>query len=153
MPARSVHGATRWLAVSLLLVLAVGCSRGPDASALRAEVKGKLDQRFKPGLFDLVALRRQGSAPMPASDAGAQRLAVYFNATLTLAQGYDFGNWEGLSPGSLDFVLGATEKGILGVKPGESRPGDVIKVYGSSTYEWRDGRWQGVEAAAPGVTR
>ena len=109
---------------------------GPMPTALRAEVQGKLDQHFKPGLFELVGLRRQGSAPLPGVGTGAKRLAVYFNATLKLNQGYDFGDWEGLSPGTLAQVLGATEKGIYGVKAGESRPGEVIKVYGSSTYEW-----------------
>jgi TRAP transporter TAXI family solute receptor len=136
-----------------LSVLVVGCSRGPDATALRSEVKTRLDQRFKPGLFELEGLRRQGSAPLPGSESGASRLAVYYNATLKLNQGYDFGNWEGLSPGTLAQVLGATEKGIYGVKAGETRPGDVIKVYGSSTYEWVDNRWQNVESAAAGVTR
>lgn len=144
------------LAVALSLVLAVaalGCSRGPDASALRTEVKSKLDQRFKPGLFELVSLRRQGSAPLPDAESGTSRLAVYYNATLKLAQSYDFGDWEGLSPGTLAQVLGATEKGIYGVKAGETKPGEEIRVYGSSTYEWVGNRWQGVETAATGVSR
>src|SRR5262245_12341284 len=137
----------------LLAVMALGCSRGPDATALRSEVKMKLDQRFKPGLFELVGLRRQGSAPLPSSDGGASRLAVYYNATLKLTQGYDFGSWEGLSPGTLAQVLGATEKGIFGVKAGETRPGDEIRVYGSSTYEWTGNQWRSVEAVTNGVTR
>lgn len=143
------------LALSLLMavVMAVACSRGPDATALRSEVKTKLDQRFKPGLFELVGLRRQGSAPLPDSEGGASRLAVYYNTTLKLNQGYDFGNWEGLSPGTLAQVLGATEKGIFGVKAGETRPGDEIRVYGSSTYEWTDNQWRTVEASTSGVTR
>ena len=146
-------GATRWiLLVAVVSALTtVGCSRGPDETALRAEVQGKLDQRFKPGLFGLVRFRRQGSAPLPASEAGGNRLAVYFNATLTLTQGYDFGDWQGLSPGTLAHVLGATEKGLFGIKAGESRPGEVIKVYGSSTYEWAGNRWRSVEATSSGV--
>ena len=145
------------LTLTLSFILAVmtlaACSRGPDAPDLRNEVKAKLDQRFKPGLFELVALRRQGSAPLPSSESGVSRLAVYFNTSLKLAQSYDFGDWEGLSPGTLAQVLGATEKGIFGVKAGESRPGDLIKVYGSSTYEWVGNRWQSVEATTEGVTR
>jgi TRAP transporter TAXI family solute receptor len=137
----------------MLVMTALGCSRGPDATALRAEVQGKLDQRFKPGLFELVGLKRQGSAPLPGSEAGAKRLAVYFNATLRLNQSYDFGNWEALSPATLAQVLGATEKGIVGVKVSESRPGDTIKVYGSTTYEWANDRWHGVDAATAGVAR
>jgi TRAP transporter TAXI family solute receptor len=133
-------------------MLVAGCSRGPDAPALRAEVQGKLDQRFKRGLFELVALRRQGSAPLPGS-GDARRLAVYFNATLKLTREYDFGNWEGLSSGTLAQVLGATEKGIIGVRTGQAqtRPGELIRVYGSSTYRWADGQWQGVDATPPGL--
>jgi TRAP transporter TAXI family solute receptor len=145
-----------WTGLAVLLAVTttiVGCSRGPDAAALQKEVQGKLDQRFKPGLFGLDRFRRQGSAPLPASDAGAKRLAVYFNATLKLNQGYDFGDWEGLSPATLAHVLGATEKGILGLKTGENRPGEVIQVYGSSTYEWSGDRWASVEATTAGVAK
>src|SRR5262245_1331851 len=105
--------ATAILATALATTLlgTIGCSRGPDATALTAGLRAKLDQRFKPGLFELAGLRRQGSAPLPGSEAGAKRLAVYFNATLRLAQPYDFGSWEGLSLATLAQVLGATEKG------------------------------------------
>ena len=152
-----LHGtglrARGWMALAALVLTAVGCSRGPDEGALRTEVQGKLDQRFKPGLFGLTRFRRQGSAPLPASESGAKRLAVYYNATLTLNQGYDFGNWEALSPATLAQVLGATDKGIYGLKGGENRPGELIQVYGSSTYEWSGDRWQNVEATSTGVTR
>lgn len=142
------------LAASILLAtVATGCSRGPDAAALRTEVQAKLDHRFKPGLFEIVGLKRQGSAPLPAAESGASRLAVYFNATLELTRAYDFGNWESLSPGTLAQVLGATEKGIYGVKAGANRSGELIRIYGSSTYEWRGDRWQGVDATAPSVVR
>jgi TRAP transporter TAXI family solute receptor len=142
------------VAGAVLVAAALGCSRGPDAAALRTEVKAKLDQRFKPGLFDLVGLRRQGSAPLPTTETGTKRLAVYYNASLKLNEGYDFGSWEGLSPGTLAQVLGATEKGIYGVRAGETRSGDVINVFGSSTYEWTGDRWQNVDAtSAGGVAR
>jgi TRAP transporter TAXI family solute receptor len=134
-------------------VMAVGCSRGPDAPALQKEVQGKLDQRFKPGLFGLVGFRRQGSSPLAGSDAGAKRLAVYYNATLKMNQGYDFGDWEGLSPATLAHVLGATDKGIVGLKAGENQPGELIKVYGSSTYEWSGDKWQSVDTTPAGVAK
>ena len=153
LTARTARWTSVGMALLALLAATASCSRGPDAGDLRAEVKGKLDQHFKPGLFELVGLRRQGSSPLPASDTGKKRLAVYYNATLKLNQGYDFGNWEGLSPGTLAQVLGATEKGIYGVKAGESRPGEVIKVYGSSTYEWAGDRWQASTPSRPASPR
>jgi TRAP transporter TAXI family solute receptor len=148
--------ARRWTVLAILvaaIVMAVGCSRGPDAAALQKEVQAKLDQRFKPGLFGLVGFRRQGSSPLPGSDTGANRMAVYYNATLKMNQGYDFGDWEGLSPATLAQVLGATDKGIFGLKAGANQPGELIKVYGSSTYEWSGDRWRGVEATTAGVTK
>ena len=58
----------KWLALVLLLA---ACSRGPDEAALRADVQGRLDQSFKPGLLELAALKRQGSSPL-----GAERVLV-----------------------------------------------------------------------------
>src|SRR5688572_9750068 len=149
---RASSSATRCIALVAVAcaLTTTACARGPDEVALRAEVQGKLDQRFKPGLFGVVGFRRQGSAPLPASERG-NRLAVYFNATLRLTQGYDFGDWQGLSPGTLAHVLGATEKGLFGIKAGDSRPGEVIKVYGSSTYEWAGDRWRSVDTTSSGV--
>jgi TRAP transporter TAXI family solute receptor len=128
-----------------------GCARGPDEQAIRAEVQEKLAHQLKTGLFDLAALKRRGSSLLPAADNGAKRLIVYFNATLRFAQDYDFGGWEELSPASLAYVLGATEKGLVGLKPG-NRIGDELYVYGSSTYEQSGDGWKGVVSAADGTT-
>ena len=135
------------------IVLGAGCSRGPDKKALQAEVQEKLSKRFQPGVLQLVSLRRQGSAPLQASESGAKRLIVYFNATIKLLKNYDFGDWEGLSPASLANVLGATEKGISGIKPQENRQGDLIRVFGSSTYERSKDKWVSVDVAKREVSR
>jgi TRAP transporter TAXI family solute receptor len=120
---------------------------------LQAEVQEKLAKRFQPGVLELVSLRRQGSAPLQTSESGAKRLIVYFNATIKLLKNYDFGDWEGLSPASLANVLGATEKGISGIKPQENRQGDLIRVFGSSTYQWSQEKWVSVDVAKRGVAR
>jgi len=67
-----------------------------------------------------------GQRPLSASEKGEKRLIVYFNAAVKLLKAYDFSDWEGLSPASLANVLGATEKGLSGIKPQESRQGDLI---------------------------
>lgn len=139
------------LGLGLALLLLGGCARGPDEAALRQEVQEKLARQIVPGLFEMAALQRRGSAPLPAADDGAKRLVVYFNATLQFAQDYDFGGWEKLSPASLAYVLGASEKGLLGLKPSNSA-GDRVYVYGSSTYEWSDDGWTSVASTAGGVT-
>jgi len=128
----------RWLV--LLLALA-GCSRGPDHAVLEEQVQQQIENRFKPGLLELAALKRQGSSPQPAGENGGERVLVYYNATLRLKEGYDFKDWEGMSPATLAQVLGAREKGVLGVKAKDNQPGDLLYVYGSSTFERSGDQW------------
>jgi TRAP transporter TAXI family solute receptor len=80
-----------------------------------------------------VSLRRQGSAPLPGGE-GAKREIVYFNATLQLVQDYAFGGWDQLAPSSVAYTLGATDKGVFGMRP-EGRAGDLVRAYGSAVYE------------------
>ncbi|MFI5315451.1 MAG: TAXI family TRAP transporter solute-binding subunit [Myxococcota bacterium] len=137
-------------ALLCLLVLAA-CSRGPSESELRKQVEEKLTRDLKPGLFEIVALRRTGSAPLAAAADGSKRLIVYFNGTLRFADNYSFGSWEELSRANLAYVLGATEKGISGVTD-ENRAGDLVYVYGSSTYQMSDGKWVPTASAASRVS-
>ena len=123
----------------VLLLLLAACSRGPDQATLQKQVQGQIDQSFKPGLLELAALKRQGSSPLPGG-----RMVVYYNATLRLKEGYDFKDWEGLSPATLAQVLGAREKGVIGVKAKENQPGDLLYVYGSGTYERSATGWTAV---------
>jgi TRAP transporter TAXI family solute receptor len=136
--------------ISLLAVFVLAaCSRGPDEAALKSEVQGRIDKIFKPGLLELAALKRQGSSPLPAAQSSAERVLVYFNATLRLREGYDFKDWEGLSPATLAQVLGGKERGVFGVKARENQPGDLLRVYGSGVYERSAQGWAAV-AAGPG---
>jgi TRAP transporter TAXI family solute receptor len=134
----------------LLLSLAAGaaCTRGADESRLRADLQSRLDKDVKPGLFEVAALRREGSAPVPAGDSGASRVVVYFNATLNLGQDYSFGAWNQLGTSSLAYALGATEKGLFGVQQ-QNRAGDTIRAYGSAIYEQSSEGWTLVAGAAP----
>ncbi len=140
--------------IFIVLLLFLGaCSRGPDEAALKSDVQGRIDKSFKPGLLELAALKRQGSSPQPKAESGAERVLVYFNATLRLKQGYDFKDWEGLSPATLAQVLGGREKGVLGVKAKENQPGDLLRVYGTGTYERSADQWVAVAAATQDVSR
>jgi len=137
---------------ALMMSLSVpACSRGPDTDALQQEVQEKLNGSFKPGLFEVASLKRQGSAQLPASEQGASRAVVYYNLTLRLLEGYDFNDWEALSPATLANVLGATEKGIVGLSSEQTQPGATIRVYGSSTYERSGDAWMPV-AFSPGAS-
>jgi TRAP transporter TAXI family solute receptor len=140
------------LFITVLLLLGA-CSRGPDQAALKAEVQEKIDKSFKPGLLELAALKRQGSSPQSAGPGGAERVLVYYNATLRLKEGYDFKDWEALSPATLAQVLGGREKGVFGVKAKENQPGDLLRVYGTGTYERSGERWNAVAAATRDVSQ
>jgi len=135
------------------LVAATGCSRGPDEAALKSEVQQKIDKSFKPGLLELAGIKRQGSSPLPASESGAPRVVVYYNATLRLKEGYDFKDWEGLSPATLAQVLGGRERGVIGVKAKDNQPGDLLRVYGSSIYERAGDAWAAVAGAQRDVSQ
>ena len=75
-----------WVCAALTAALgAAGCTRDIDEPRLEADLKTRLNRDLKPGLFKLVSLQRQGSAPLPGGE-GAKREVVYFNATLQLAQ-------------------------------------------------------------------
>jgi TRAP transporter TAXI family solute receptor len=138
----------RGLAVVLLL-LAAGCSRGPDEAVLTKQVEEQIAKSFKPGLLELAGLKRQGSGPLPDG-----RVVVYYNATLRLKEGYDFKDWEGMSPATLAQALGARERGVIGVKAGaENRPGDLLRVYGTGIYERTPAGWKGVAGAQRDVAQ
>ena len=98
------------------MLLATGCTRGVDESRLTADLQGRLDRELSPDLFDLVALRREGSAPLPAGESGAKRVIVYFNASLRLVRDYTFGGWDQLAASSVAYALGATDKGVFGLQ-------------------------------------
>jgi TRAP transporter TAXI family solute receptor len=136
----------------LVLVLLCACSRGPEEAALKTQVQQQVEKSFKPGLLELAALKRLGSSPLPAAENGAERVLIYYNATLRLREGYDFKDWEGLSPATLAQVLGGREKGVFGVKAKENQPGDLLRVYGSGTYERSGEGWNVVAASGRDVS-
>jgi TRAP transporter TAXI family solute receptor len=139
-----------WWGWTLLLVAAGGCTRAADEARLTTDVQTRLDRELSPDLFTLVGLKREGSAPLPAGESGAPRVIVYFNASLRLARDYTFGGWDQLAPASVAYALGATDKGVFGLKAA-NRAGEVVRAYGSAVYEETPDGWVTV-AAAPAAT-
>jgi TRAP transporter TAXI family solute receptor len=131
----------RWLRIVVLAaVAAAGCARGADQARLQSDLQQRLDRDVKPDLFEVVGVRREGSAPLPAGAGGADRVVVYYNATLRLKSNYQFGGWEQLGGASLAYALGATEKGVFGLTP-DNKAGDVVRAYGSAIYERTADGW------------
>ena len=136
-----------WLA--LLLALAVlalaGCARGPEASFVKDAVQSQLDAALGGRVLTVESLKTSGSAALKGADG---RL-IFFNARLKLARDYDFTQWDAHSVASLGALLGATPKGVVGLKAEGNRAGDVIGVFGTAAFARRDGRYEQVALAAP----
>jgi len=133
--------------LALVLMASAACARGADAERVKADLQERLNRDVMPDLFRVVAVRREGSAPVPAGESGASRVVVYFNATLELTQPYNFGSWDELGSSSVAYALGATEKGLFGLQP-QNKAGDLVRAYGSAIYERAaDGGWMPVETS------
>jgi TRAP transporter TAXI family solute receptor len=137
-------------AVVTTALVVSGCARGADEARLRADLQARLEAGVKPGLLTVVALRRAGSAPLPADESGTPRVVVYFNTTLRLAEDYRFGGWDQLAPSSIAFALGATEQGLIGLKT-ENTAGELVRAYGSAVYQQSPDGWVPVSAPLPGT--
>ena len=130
-------------AVFLLVALfASACERLPGADTLRDEIAGVLAEEFRPGILEVVSIRRMGSAPHRDKATDDQRLTIYFNAELRFREDFDLTAWDALNAASLAFLLGATDKGIDGIQQGGNRQGDVLRVHGSRIYALRQGAWR-----------
>lgn len=136
----------------LLLVLAVavllaGCQDGPGEAEVERDVQARVTQAFGSGGAQIDTLRRAGSSPLAADADGRDRRIVYYNAKLTLERDIDLSSWQSLNVGAVADLLGATEKGITGLKQGGNQKGDTILVHGTVTYVDDQGQWQPVQTA------
>ena len=138
-PSRRRPGALLALGLALSVV---GCGQGPDSSALTQEIQGKLDGQFGDGIFRVTSLQRNGSYPYSEKDDPTPRLLLYFKACIEFLQDYSLTQFDKLNAGALATSLGATPDGIEGIEPDGNELGDVLKVFGTSTYaQGSDGGW------------
>ena len=128
--------------LSLIVVglLVAGCGGGPDTATLEKEIQENLDSQFKPGLLKVSTMKRMGSAP--SNTGGGKVVLVYYNSQLEFLEDHNLTSWEDLNVGALAQVLGATEKGIKGVKSQGNKTGDILQVHGRATYIGENGGWK-----------
>ena len=143
--------ALYFVLMPLFCLFLAACERGPEESRLRDQVQQMLETEFKPGLFEVVTLKRLGSAPSKEKATADERLIVYFNTRLKFLEDYNLSAWDQLSIGSLSFLLGATEDGISGFHPGGNQRGDILEVHGTAQYALRSGDWQAVRFISDGT--
>lgn len=133
------------LAVTAALLLAAGCSRGPDAADVREALQAQLDAALGGRVLTVKSLVPAGTASLSGRDGRLQ----YFNAELEFDRDYDFTNWNAHSVSSLAALLGAGPKGVIGLKEGGNRDGDTLGVYGSAAFQKQGDRWTLVALAPP----
>lgn len=146
-----MRSLTRLCVALLLLGLLAGCDRGPDADTAKAVLQERLKAALKPQVTDIVSFRRLGSGPLPAAPDGKPRRIVYYNAILRLSQDVDFTSWNGLNVVAFAALLGATERGLIGIKSDGNKSGDELRVHGSATFVDENGTWTPVAWVAPSV--
>jgi TRAP transporter TAXI family solute receptor len=134
-------------ALVVLLLMLAGCTRGPDAGALKQDVHKRLAQALPPGALTLAGLERRGSQHDAKAPAGETRRTVYYDAELKLERDFDFGAWDGPGVAGLVSALGAGPKGITGIASGGNRAGDVIRAHGTALYKREADGWVAVAPA------
>jgi TRAP transporter TAXI family solute receptor len=133
--------------LAFMALLISGCDRQPTVESLHSEIAEVLDHEFRQDLFELVSVRRLGSAPYRDADTGDQRLTVYFNVQIRFREAFDLTTWDGLNGASIAFLLGATEKGVHGIRQGGNNVDDILRVHGSRVYALRQGKWRALPTA------
>ena len=140
----------RLVAVLLLAWVLTGCGGGPEVDALKSGVAERLANALPAGTVTLVGLERRGSQSDTKAPAGETRRMVYFDADLKLERDFDFGAWDSPGVAGLISALGTGPKGIVGIKTGGNKAGDVIRAYGTALYKREGDAWVGV---VPGAYR
>ena len=135
----------RFLSVLVLglLALLAGCGTpAPGVEEVRGIVEERLATAFPEPVVEVTRLKRLGSGPLAATAAGEARRLVYYDAELTLQRDFDFSSWQTLNLAAFANLLGATEKGISGLRQGGNKQGDRLQVHGSVTFVEVAGAWQ-----------
>jgi len=138
----AVRTMTLLMAAVVSLFLLAGCRNGPRRSDVQASIQTTLDESFSPGLFRIRHLKRRGHYPYTPEGDERDHVLVYYDAELELARDHTLSDWDALNVGSLISVLGATPKGVKGVKAEGNEAGDVLHVHGAAAFAKEGDGWQ-----------
>jgi TRAP transporter TAXI family solute receptor len=128
----------------LAALLLAGCGTGPDEDTLKADVGARLAQALPEDTLSVVDFARRGSQSDTKAPGGETRRVLYFDAALKLERDFDFGAWD--SPGVAGIVsaLGTGPKGIVGIKSGGNKAGDILRAHGTALYTRGKDGWHAV---------
>jgi TRAP transporter TAXI family solute receptor len=137
----------RALLWSLVLLVLAGCSRQPDADALRRDVEARVAQALPGSALVLEDVQRRGSQRDQRAPAGENRRIVYFDARFRVQKDVDFGAWDAPGLAGLVTALGAGPQGVSGVRSGGNQAGDIVRAHGTALYRRKGDRWLPVAGA------
>lgn len=145
-----------YIVVQILLGLALAlslaaCEDVADRDRLEALTQDRLTLALGPDTFEIASLRRQGRGPLDPDAQGRDRRIVYFNAAFQLKRDLDFSSWSNLNVAAFANLMGATERGVEGIRQGGNRAGAPVLVRGSLTFVREATGWTAVDAAHPEV--
>ena len=133
-----------WLPALLL----AGCGAGPNADAVRKDVESRLAQALPRGAFTLSEFERRGSQSDAKAPGGEKRRIVYYDAKVKLERDVDFGAWDTPGAAGLVTALGAGPKGIVGIRSGGNKAGDIVDAHGTVLYKREGDGWVAVASGA-----
>jgi TRAP transporter TAXI family solute receptor len=128
--------------LSLLLLVASACRQGPNSAAVEQDLQAGLDQHFGDGFFRVADFTRRGHYPFENTDDPTEHILIYYDAELELLQDRKLSDWDQLNVGSLISIIGATPRGVVGVKPEGNVASDRLEVRGAMAYVEADDEWQ-----------
>ncbi len=129
-------------AILFLSMLTGACRQGPDAVTVERDLQTGLDQHFGAGAFRVADFTRRGHYPFEDADDPAERVLIYYDAELELLRDRKLSDWDQLNVGSLISIIGATPRGVVGVKPEGNVASDRLEIRGAMAYAEADGGWR-----------
>lgn len=128
--------------IPLAILLALGgCKRGPNADHVRKDLAQRLEKHFGAGLFAVDGFSRKGHYPY--NEGEQPRVLIYYSAELKLQRDHKLTDWDKLNVGSLVSVVGASPRGVKGVRAAGNKRGDLLRVNGALAYRsGAKGSWE-----------
>ncbi|AGF49292.1 TAXI family TRAP transporter solute-binding subunit [Candidatus Kinetoplastidibacterium galati] len=133
--------------VIFMCVMLSACERQPDSEKLRLALEKRLNNTFGSGSFNIISLKRLGSAIDSTSPSNEERRVVYYDVILEATKNIELGSWDHPGAAALVTLIGAGPRSIVGVKSHGNDAGDRITAHASAIYRKNNGSWERVAPA------
>ncbi|AFZ83200.1 TRAP transporter solute receptor, TAXI family protein 2 [Candidatus Kinetoplastibacterium blastocrithidii (ex Strigomonas culicis)] len=130
-----------------MCILLSACERQPDSEKLRSALEKGLNNTFGTGSFNIIKLKRLGSAIDSTAPSNEERRVVYYDVVLEATKNIELGSWDHPGAAALVTLIGAGPRSIVGVKSEGNSAGDRITAHASAIYIKNNGSWERVAPA------